>query len=382
MKKLYRNTFDQITPPDTLADAVFSKLESPRRRFSSRPLVTVCALTLVVSLATPVMAAYIPSFLDLMYSVAPETAARFSPIQESDSKSGITMEVVSTSIHGSTAEVYLGFTDQEGNRLNHNTLVEDFELLGRLPNYRSGHWGGSSRLMEYRQETGQLLKLIQRNYSFQSEETGKMLTVKELFGDKLTVHVERLYNTVPLEPQELPLVLTPRDTFQILLTGFRPTAEGYANFTFSGIADWVEQGQWTALVPGEVITQLTDEIALTGIAYADGKLHIQLRTQARDKTEAPSFHLSLRDHQDNPVRPVQLGFDCAGASYQEHIYDIPEEELTRYRLTCTVSEKQYIEGPWRVTFPLVESDYQEPGESPDGSILEEAFAGGKVTLDD
>ena len=105
-----------------------------------------------------------------------------------------------------------------------------------------------------------------------------------------------------------------------------------------------------------------------GMAYIDGRLHVQ--TRLRGESEAlPIYRIWFEDVQGNVVSyqnhntfTINQGTDRG--EYMEAIFDIPEEELSGFKLMCEVSEKQTIEGPWKITFPFTESDYV--GEFDDG----------------
>lgn len=193
MKEEFDRMNAHIAPHESLNSKVLDQAlthEKAPRRF--RPLVAVAAMLVLILTALPVMAYSIPTISELMFQVSPQMAARFTPIQLSDTENGIRMEVVSTSIHGATAEICISFEDVEGNRIDSRLRVEGDELLGRNP-FLMGNWGGGIGNFAFDEETGKAIMVIEENYSFYSNLKGRYLTVNELFGRKITLQVDEIY---------------------------------------------------------------------------------------------------------------------------------------------------------------------------------------------
>ena len=189
----YRKMNEKILPNVDVRERVMETV-APKRPMRFRVAVVAVALALVV-MVVPVMAAYVPPISELMYQVSPEMAARFTPVQESYTVNGIKMEVVSASVHGATAEVCVSFTDLQGDRISASLRTDGEQLLGKNV-FLSGNWGGSIGKVDYDEETGKLIMIIEQNYSFWSSLRGRYLTVEELFNGKITVSVDRLYRYV------------------------------------------------------------------------------------------------------------------------------------------------------------------------------------------
>ena len=193
MKEAFDRMNTHIAPDESLNSRVLDQAVTPvkaSRRF--RPLAATAAMLVLVLTTLPVMAYCIPSVSELMFQVSPQMAARFTPIQLSDTKNGIRMEVVSASIHGATAEICISFEDVEGDRIDYLLRTEGDELLGRNP-FLSGNWGGGIGNFAFDEATGKAIMVIEENYSFYSSIKGRYLTVKELYGRKITVQVDEIY---------------------------------------------------------------------------------------------------------------------------------------------------------------------------------------------
>lgn len=377
MKATYRSMNERINPSESLREKVLAKVEQPKC-LNLRPVAVVAALLVVLPLATPVMAAYVPPVTELMYQVAPEMAARFSPIQESCTKNGIKMEVVSASIHGTTAEICISFEDLEGDRIDASTFVREESVYGKGA-FMSGSISGGYGNSDYEDETGKLILISERNFSFYSEQKDRNLTVKELFGGKMTVNVAWLYGFTELPVTEIPMILTDNEVMTVKVdrekAADHPQGVPFDGFGYgsSVIGDpWLGQEEYELLMPGESVYEITEELDVMGMAYIEGRFHVQMRLQAKDEDASPVYHVYFTDGNDNTVGytnhntfEIQKGADRG--EYEELIFDIPEAQLDSYTLMCQVSEQKVIKGPWRVTFPITESDYV--GEHDDGVPL-------------
>ena len=195
-QRKYRQMNEKILPNGELGQRVLERI-SPRRRRLPK-IAAVAAVAALAVAAVPVMAAYVPPISELMYQVSPEMAARFTLVEESCTVDGIRMEVVSASVHGATAEICISFEDLRGDRIGNDLRVDGEELLGKSP-FLSGNWGGGTGNFDYDVETGKVIMVIDRDFSFWSSLRGRYLTVKELFDGKITVSVDRLYRHVETE---------------------------------------------------------------------------------------------------------------------------------------------------------------------------------------
>ena len=74
-----------------------------RKRVWAKWGTAVACLCLICGLAIPAMAAFSPSFYELLYAVTPATAQFFKPVQRSCEDNGIRMEVTAAYIHENTA---------------------------------------------------------------------------------------------------------------------------------------------------------------------------------------------------------------------------------------------------------------------------------------
>lgn len=365
MKSAYRNLNEKIRPDDSLKDRVFEKLErKPVHRF--RPAAAVAAVLAVILLATPVMAAQIPVVSDWLYALSPEIAERFTPIRKSDVKNGIKMEVASASIHGSTAEVIVTFEDLEGDRISYNYLPE-FEVRDYTKN-DSLISGMTAKKLDYDYETGISTFLFELTYL--------NATVEEVMGNKFTLIAYGGENYLPDEEYDVPLTLTDSETMTVKPETMTAMVErGYltdhaGKFQFDGFGKGAQEGyeawnsreEYTVIVPGVPVCEVTEGFDIMGMTYIDGQLHIQYRL--RDELDGC---LWLEDQAGNKIYWQCLNYIniFEGENYgyyNEDIFDISEEEVGSYRVHCSVRPVEQIEGPWKVTFEFTESDYVDEGK--------------------
>ena len=193
MKEAFDRMNAQLIPDESLNSRVLDQAAaSAKAPHRFRSLVVIAAMLVFVFTALPVLAYSIPAVSELMFQVSPQMAARFTPIQLSDTENGIRMEVVSASIHGATAEICISFEDTKSNRIDCRLRTEGEELLGRNP-FLTGSWGGGIGNFAFDEASGKAIMVIEENYSFYSGLKGRYLTVRELFGNKITVQVDELY---------------------------------------------------------------------------------------------------------------------------------------------------------------------------------------------
>ena len=86
-------------------------------------------LCLVFILAVPVMAASMPAFYNMLYTVSPATAQFFKPVQLSCEDNGIRMEVSAAYIHDNIAEIYISVQDLEGTKFDETIdLFDSYQI--------------------------------------------------------------------------------------------------------------------------------------------------------------------------------------------------------------------------------------------------------------
>lgn len=363
MKAAFQKMNESICPPPGTEEKVLAKI-SNKRPVKFRPLAAVAAMLAVILLATPAMAAYVPPIGELMYQVSPEVAARFTPVQESCVKKGIRMEVVSTSIHGATAEIVVSFEDLEADRIGTRTM-ENYELrdYNIFKNSGGGQsvYGLSDDHSGYDPETGKKTMLVETTY--------QGIDVAELFDSKMTLVVDEIYNNLDAVQLEVPIALTDNEIMTVKPDRSKPVDRpvevpfdgfGYGSSTKND--PWLTKEVYELLKHDEVKYQVTEEVAIMGMMYIDGRLHIQSRLRDADSDTFAGYWIYFVDADGEIVSAANFNSFTIDegndrGDYMEDIFDIPESELENYRLVAEVQYRETVKGPWKVTFAFSESDY-------------------------
>ena len=113
----------------------------------------------------------------------------------------------------------------------------------------------------------------------------------------------------------------------------------------------------TVLKPGDAIVSPVDGVTLTGIGYADGRLHVQVYYADILKTDNHgSISLVNRETGEQIECDGSAAFfdDAGTGSYEDYVFTgIEADALDTYALYgMFVTSTGPVEGNWSVTFPL------------------------------
>lgn len=346
-KERYRSLNAGIVPNEALICTVLKKgRKQERRQGHKRSSVWKCAAVLVASvsvclyLAMPALAASSEPVYQIMYQVSPALAQHFMPVKKEDVDNGIKMEVLSASIHGSTAEIYIAMQDLEGDRIDETTDLFD--------NYRINRPFDST------------CSCVRAGYEEDTRTAIFFITIsqwgdRDIRGDKITfsagsfISHQKSYENISI----------PVNTASI-----NETSQTQSVWCMGGGAEdetWFARldGQMTALVPSAPMQEFpVDGMDLTGIGYVDGKLHIQ--TAVSDPLENDNHgYFWFMDPNGRKVESIYT-FSFTGTTkqdrrvdYDEQVFEIPPQELADYGLYGKfVTTGQKTDGRWSVTFPL------------------------------
>ena len=148
-----------------------------RKRVWAKWGTAAACLCLICGLAIPAMAAFSPSFYELLYAVTPATAQFFKPVQRSCEDNGIRMEVTAAYIHENTAEIYLSLEDLTGRSFDETVDLFDSYRL-HTPFDCTGH----CKLASYDPDTHTATFLV----------TLEQWDRQSIEGEKLTFSVQKL----------------------------------------------------------------------------------------------------------------------------------------------------------------------------------------------
>ena len=357
----YRRMNEQIVPHQSLVNETIEKINQRTKPgmhrgkpFFCKPTAAGAMLLICIFAAMPVLAAKVTPVYELIYLVSPSTAQFFKPVQKSCENNGIKMEVVATYIHEDTAEIYITLQDLTGSRVDATTDLYDSYSIHRP-------FAGSAycKRIDYDKETKTATFLIKIT------QWGK----HNIEGDKLTFSIHNFisdkheYEGIPIKVN-LGTVNKAAETKDTEITGGSGVNyERYFPYGKTQVSTIA-----TVLAPSELICSPVKGIDITGIGYVDGMLHIQAAVSDSLKNDNHGYSF-LKDKMGNEIEyDYSVSFSGYGDSgskdtrvdYDEFVFDIPKDEIANYTLYGSFyTSGLYTEGPWQVTFPLVEIEREK-----------------------
>lgn len=322
--EVYRTMNERIVPSPALRAETLSRV---RRRPFPRRIVLIAAV-LAVCLATPALAAQTEPGYRLLYAVSPAAAQFFQPVQISCTDSGITMEVVSVSVEGDTARVYVSLTGEAVDSTC--DLYDSWDF--RLPFDQTG-------------------TCEQVDYDSAAHTAVFLCTTRTMDGSpiprggKMTFSLrEVLSGKEAFESPEVDLPLADRAA---------GTADDVVRTGGSG--DWEDAD---LLAPGDApLAEPVEGLPITAMGYVDGLFHIQVEEENKLETDS---HCRLWLEAADGTRLDPLGSasfltdNGQRRDYTEFLFDTAPNAPA----DCTLHGDFYTaacltRGNWRVTFPLV-----------------------------
>ena len=295
----------------------------------------VLALIFFLALPLPALAASVEPIYQLMYLVSPALAQSFQPIQKSMVDEGIRMEVVSSYVNGDTVQIYITMQDLTGDRIRENTdLYDSYEI------YQAFDSTGRCERVGYDAASKTATFLI----------TLSRMDGKPIPASKVTFVVREFLSYIPYDNIEIPIDLQAIPTH----------LQGQKDLDFSGGGGAAyEPDSFRALVPEQPNPNFPiDEVSLTGIAFLDGKLHIQTRVEHHLQNDHHGYFYLIDAEGNQIISDATYGFraDFHGnrVRYTEEVFSITPQELAHCKLYANFRiSTPLTKGNWRVTFPLV-----------------------------
>jgi len=342
-KETYINVYKQIIPSKQLISAVLASERTTRKHLRRsylafrKPVLISIVIALCFLFPIPVLAVNIPATYELLYSVSPSVAQFYKPVKKSSDNNGIRMEVISTYIHDSTAELYVSMQDLTGDRIDATTdLFDSYSIRRPFPS------SATCQRVGFDAESNTVTFLINIT------EWGRI----KISGEKITFSVSRflsgksIYDDVPINIE----------TFNIMNDPITmPIPERYG---YGGDYDFQKFGIPDVLVPTTSTDFGVNEIAISAIGYIDGMLHVQTATNNNLTNDNHGYFYFV--DKENRKR-IQSLYSISFAdvqnherfSYNECVFDIPRSRLNEYDMYgYFVSGGTFTDGPWEVTFPL------------------------------
>lgn len=344
-KEHYTKMNEDISPSSALIFQTIQKTKTPKpspsHTFRLRPIALIASILVCLLICTPVVAAYVPSIYELMYAVSPEIAQRFTPIQMTCEDNGIQMEVVSVSVQGNTAEVYITMQDLTDDRIDETTDLFDSYHISQI-----GDCSATCQKVDYSAEEKKATFLISI-CSDKEPITDNRITfsVKKFLSRK----VELLDVPVAFDLQDAP----PTPETQIVGPG-RAHMYGISGV---GVENFDLNDTFLTLLPGEESLPLAEDIYLTNAGYVDGKLHLQMLCTNRKINDAHGYFY-LADQNGNILESdhclhFSMDKNDTSSGYSEFVFDLSPEEAENYDIYgCFYTSGMLTTGNWRVSFSL------------------------------
>jgi hypothetical protein len=332
----YRAMNDALEPSPALRARTLAGLHRRPRRSPVRAAAIAAALA--VCLSTPALAVRTEPGYQLLYALSPAAAQFFQPVRRACTDQGVTMEVAGVRVAGDTAQAYV--------TLSGGAVDETTDLFDSWSFHLPFDQTGRCERVGWDEETGTVTFLC----------TTRTLDGSPIpQGGKMTFSVRRLLTgkeTLENAAVELDLASCAREAETAVLWDPEgpPEPMGARCFQTGG------NGPSVMLLPGAVLAEPAQGLAITAAGYADGLFHIQL---CRGDAAQLDNHarLWLEDADGTPRTAAMSYFtsevDGVRTDYIDFIFDLPSEELGRSTLHGDFyTSSVRTDGLWRVTFPL------------------------------
>ena len=367
----YKKAYEAIVPDSALVEKMLLLAEGQEEQKEKteksglvrvvRPMLTVAAaigaFVIIMSLTVmPALAANVPAVYRFLQGISPALADFFVPIEKSCTKKGITMQVESVYVEGNRAEVYISFQDADGAG---NVIDGEIDL-----------WTGYG----LQSRTGCSV-IGGHNFAGYDAETGKSYWKVSLQGwddfetDKLTFYVYSILSKISEEKRELDLreALTEAELKNVTLRGGSWT--GWTETTNCSVqrtdAERREDPRpVVSVMKGKPVGEcLADGFTVTGIAFLDGNLRVQIcmGDQSRAVRHVSLFLTDKEGNERICDNSVVWKESWGGVDYTfyEYVFADVAADTDAYALYGLFFEESgYVEGNWSVTFTL-EPDEQE-----------------------
>ena len=322
----FSETYRQMNEPIGPSPDLIRRTLSPAKRRLPRRLIAIAAAAAVL-LATPALAVRTEMGYYVLYQISPAIAQLFQPVRMSCTDSGVTMEVVAVRVVGDTAQAYIALS---GGPVDATTDLFDSYSF-HLPFDQIGH----CERVAWDEATSTVTFLC-------TVETMDGSPISA--GDKMTFSVRQL--------------LTGKETLEdaavdLDLADYAKEAETAQGYSSSSGADEIPM-----LLPGEVLAEPADGIAITAVGYVDGAFHVQVRLGDILRTDN-HCRLWLEDAAGAEAgmgHGIYFRSDAGKPGddvYEDFLFDVPPEDLSNYTLHGDFyTASTLTEGHWQVTFPL------------------------------
>jgi len=274
---------------------------------------------------------------DMVYSLFPEIAMKFVPVNESCENNGIKMCVESISVDGDSADVYVSLQDLTEHRIDGTTDLFDSYDFKTSEDQMAG-----CSLVSYEESTRRATFLIHMETM-----NGEMIR-----QDKITFSLKKFLSG----KQEVTRELTEMREFEVVNNTQKISSlniRGMSGLDGSDFPD--EYGEDILCANEEQSFSPVDGVTITAYGFVNGKLHIQANYGDISKYDNHGWLTLISDTET--IQPISVDFwdDDGIGSYQEYIFDVEEDEIYSYKMEGDfVTCDSLTMGDWSVTFSLTD----------------------------
>lgn len=350
----YKEAYDAIAPSQELVENLIGRAKSgniknKRNRFVLKAAIAAAAVVCLVT-AVPVCAAQVPVFYRIVEYLSPALADQLVPIEESCTSQGITMQVEAIHLEGNEAEIIISMRDADGS--THDLVHGEMDLYDSygLSDYVSDSVIGGCHFLTYdaQEDKAYFQVTVQSDHAYHAE--------------KLKFRAGAVLCDKSEETRDVDLSGTVYDAKTKLVTlrgsGGLMTQEQLPDSLRTVPATSEDPAPRTNVIDGIAAADCAaDDFTVTGIAYQDGVLRVQICMGDNWKSDR-HVQLFLRDSDGNERhsdRSVSWDEEVGDARYvfYEYYYIGDIGELSDYAMYgIFYSAGTLIEGDWNVTFRL------------------------------
>lgn len=358
----YRRAYDAVVPSQELLSAVlrqaaetqgvpYAHKSSGAMRRAVAAIVAVLAVSLCLFTVLPVCAADIPAFYKVIEYISPALADRLVPVEESSSSQGITMEVEAVDLQGNEADIIVSMRDDEGSVSDRIHGPVDLFDSYRLSGLGSSQVLGGCHFLTYDEETGRAYFKVTVQTDGEDWPGKLRFSVREILCDKTQ---ER--RTIDLSD-----VLLSAETRLVRLSGTGGMMdEADLPDSLKGIEGTQDNPEYQQPVLDlmDVEDCAGDDFTVTGAAYLDGVLRIQICMGDNHHADrnVEDFLVDAAGNEQYADYSVSWQEEIGDTSYQFYEYwfidEIEDsEDLKNYSMYGIFHNSgESVEGRWEVTF--------------------------------
>ena len=345
-----------------------AKGEEPVKKRISIGVIIIAAVLLIGTMTA--LAAGMEDINAMLYNIWPEAARALRPLNLSDEKAGIRLDVLSASLTDNQLLITYSLTDLEENRIDEKTSCA---AMIDIPWMHQG--SGSDEMLSFDAETHQAVYASYLEYTSLSFPEGTLFD-----SATITFRVNGLRGSEQKTLDLWPL-MTDQDYTAEAVTA--PPESGVDAIVRDDNASEMEKTLPNILNPANNLhIPITDDIELSGIGWLDGNLHVQIHVSnyaikvdyehGMSDIARYTSYINLRDHNGNDVMWAPGFFDQLlkdkpyfiwGINWREgdeqwieKIFPVQPEEMDQYIIygeftNLMADYEDLLQYEWQVSFP-------------------------------